>query len=97
MLELAVAVTVSVWLSFAAPELMPDREMVCRAALMRRERLPSAFSVGALLTAPTVTVKERLVTLFCDCPSFTVTVMVAVPLACATGVKRKVPVAFGLV
>jgi hypothetical protein len=52
------------------------------------------ISVG---TSFTVTRKVRTAVLFAACPSFTVTVIVALPKALATGVKVMLPVAFGLV
>ena len=48
------------------------------------------------MAALTATVKERETTLLLVPPSLTVTVMVAVPLALARGVKDKEPVALGL-
>ena len=73
------AVTVSVWDSLAAPELMPERLTVCRPAFSLRVTLASVFSVGAWLTGLTVTVKVRETTLLLAPPSLTVTVMVAEP------------------
>ena len=40
------AVTVRVWDSLVAPEVMPERLTVCRPALSLMVRLASAFSVG---------------------------------------------------
>ena len=80
---LDVAVTVSAWLS-PPPVAMPARFTVCTAA-PSRIAAGSAIgsSVGASLTAVTVTVKvrENVVT-----PSPTVTVITADPFASATGV-----------
>ena len=44
---LETAVTVSVWLSLAAPEPMPDKVTVCNPAFWLMARLPMAFNVGA--------------------------------------------------
>jgi hypothetical protein len=52
--------------------------------------------VGASLTAATETLKDRVVTLLLAWPSLTVTVMVALPLASASGVNLSVAVALGL-
>ena len=53
-------------------------------------------TVGRSLTGLTVTVKVRLMVLFRLWPSLTVTVMVAVPEALATGWKVRLPVVLGL-
>ena len=55
--------------------------------------LGSAEIVGSSLTGVTVTVNWRLNAGLGAPPSLTVTVMVAVPLLLALGVKRSVPVA----
>ena len=55
-----------------------------------------AVIVGALFTEVTVTAKLRLTVLLAVCPSLIVTVIVALPLALATGVNCKLPVGFGL-
>src|SRR5229473_3173702 len=59
--------------------------------------LATAEIVGGASTALTVTVKLRVTTLFERPPSFTVTVIVAVPVALVTGLNVNVPVPFGLV
>ncbi len=53
--------------------------------------------VGGTSTALTVTLKLRVATLLERPPSFTVTVIVAVPVALVTGLNVNVPVPFGLV
>src|SRR5438093_7755560 len=93
---LEAVVTVSAWLSFAGPALIPDKLTVCDPESWLMVMFASEFRVGGSLTGLTVTVKERLNVLLTAWPSFTVTVMVAVPLALAAGVKLKLPVAFGL-
>lgn len=60
-------------------------------------RFPKALRVGESFTELTVTLNVFVTVLLWLCPSFTVTEMTAVPLALATGVKVRVPVAFGLV
>ena len=57
------AVTVSVWFSLVAPEVMPDKFTVCRPAFSLMVRLPIAFNVGGWFTALTVTVKVRVMIL----------------------------------
>src|SRR5262245_16325074 len=94
---LELAVIVRFWISSGGPALMPERLTVCIVAFSVMDKLPIAFSVGGSFTGLTVTVKLRLIVLLVAWPSFTVTVMVAVPLAFATGVKLSVPVVFGLV
>ena len=59
-------------------------------------RSVNAERVGASFTFVTVTVKLRKTLEFCDAPSLTVTVMSAVPLLLAAGVKRRVPAESGL-
>ncbi len=88
--------TVSVWVSFAAPAPMPLKFTVWADAFSLMLTLLNPFSVGASFTALTVTVNVRVTVLFAACPSLTVTVIVAQPLAFATGVKFKLPVALGL-
>ena len=62
--------------------------------------LPIWLSVGGWLTGVTVTVKacEKLLTLAPPVGplSVTVTVIMAVPLALATGIKESVPVVLGM-
>src|SRR6266705_685784 len=55
---LEVAVTVSVWFSLAAPELIPERFTVCKPAFSLMVRLASELRVGGWLTGLTVTVKD---------------------------------------
>jgi hypothetical protein len=54
---LETAVTVSVWISLAAPEVMPDKFTVCSPAFLLMVKLLMAFNVGGWFTALTVTVK----------------------------------------
>ena len=91
------AVMVRVWFSLAAPEVMPERLMVCWAAPSLMARSASVPSVGTWLTGLTVTVKVREITLLLAPPSLTVTVIVAEPKAESTGVKLIEPVVLGLV
>ena len=91
------AVTVSVWFSLVAPELMPDRLTVWRPTFSLTVTLASALSVGAWLTGLTVIVKARETMLLLAPPSLTVTVIVAEPKAKAAGVKVIEPVVLGLV
>ena len=91
------AVTVSVWDSLVAPEVIPERLTVWRLAFSLMVTLASALSVGGWLTGLTVTVKVRETTLLLAPPSLTVTVMVAEPKPKVTGVKVIEPVALGLV
>ena len=91
------AVTVSVWDSLVAPEVIPDRLTVCWPAFLLMVRSANVFSVGAWLTGLTVTVNVREKTLLLAPPSLTVTVMTAEPKARATGVNLMEPVALGLV
>ena len=79
------------------PALMPVRLIVCGGAFSSSViGLAIWFSVGGWLTGVTVTVKacEKLLTLAPPVGplSVTVTVIVAVPLALATGMKESVPV-----
>ncbi len=52
--------------------------------------------VGPALIGDTVTVNVCVAILFTLCPSFTLTVTTALPLAFAAGVNVSVPVLFGL-
>ena len=52
--------------------------------------------VGASFWPITVTLKLRLTVLFSDCPSLTVTVMTAVPVAFVAERRSSVPDEFGL-
>ena len=94
---LELAVMVSVWISLAAPDEMPVRLTVCKLAFSLIVRSLRASSVGAWLTALTVTMKYREMMLLLVPPSLTVTVMTAVPKARAAGAKVRVPVELGLV
>src|SRR5436190_11634141 len=78
--------------SFAAPELIPVSETVCIDASWLIVRFASGSSVGGLFTT---TPKDLLTELLLSCPSFTVTVMVAVPHVFTSGVTVSAPVAFG--
>ena len=91
------AVTVRVWNSFVAPELIPERLTVCCPAFCWMTTLARLSRVGAWFTGCTLTVKVRLTMLLLAPPSLTVTVIVEEPEAKGTGVKRIEPVAFGLV
>ena len=90
------AVTVRVCVS-PPPAVMPPSSTVCSPASSLIVSGESAFSVGSSFTAFTVTRNVCTTVLFEAWPSSTVTVTVAVPLALATGVKLRLPVAFGLV
>ena len=68
-------VTVRVWLSLVAPEVMPVRLTVWRPAFSLMVTLASGSSVGAWLTGLTVTAKVRETTLLMVPPSLTVTVI----------------------
>ncbi len=94
---LEVAVTVRVWTSLLAPELIPERFTVCTPAFSLMVRLDRELRVGGWLTGFTVTVKDLVTVLLLAPPSFTVTAMVAVPLPLSTGVKESEPVELGLV
>ena len=59
---------------------MPVRVTVCAGASSLSVSALSGSSVGASLTASTVTVKVRLTVLLAPWPSLTVTVIVAVPI-----------------
>src|SRR5690348_12013527 len=91
------AVTVKVWVSLGAPELMPERLTVCAAAFSLTVKSARVFRVGGWFTGLMVTVKERVTILLLAPPSLTVTVIVAEPLALATGVKEREPMVAGLV
>src|SRR4051794_5220154 len=82
--------------SSAGPALMLVAQfaMLCGPASSATVWLPPFANDGRSLTASTVTVKLRLKF---TRPLFTVTVMTAMPLASAIGVKRRNPLAFGLV
>ena len=73
------AVTVSVWFSLVAPEVIPERFTTCAGAFSLMVTLAKVLSVGAWLTGLTVTVKLRENTLLLAPPSLTVTVIVAEP------------------
>ena len=95
---LQVAVTLSVWISLVAPEVMPDKFTVCSPAFLLMVKSPMAFSVGGWFPpALIVTVNVRVTMLLLVPPSLTVTVMVAVPVALVTGLKVNLPVVFALV
>src|SRR5438132_386267 len=83
---LEMAMTLSVWLSLAAPELMPESETVCAPASSLMERLLIGLRVGGSFTGSTVSTKEVLALLT---PSVTVTVMVALPFSLLAGVICK--------
>src|SRR6266436_4602828 len=93
---LEVALTVRIWFSLAAPELMPLKDTVCTPASSLMLRSPIGFNVGGSLMALTVTVNVRLMVGLIVWPSLTVTVITTVPLALATGAKVNDPVGFGL-
>ena len=76
---------------------MPLKLTVCNPAFSFTVTFATEFSVGAWFTLFTVTVKVFVTMLLLAPPSLTVTVTVAVPVVFATGVKLKLPVAFGLV
>src|SRR5207245_3108721 len=78
---LEAAVRVRVWTSLLAPEVMPDRVTVCRAAYSFEVQLLNEFRVGVSFTALTVTEKVRATVLLRAPLSLTVTVRVAVALA----------------
>jgi len=93
---LEVAARMSVCVSLAAPELIPVRLTVCVPASSAIVRLAMRSNAGASFTTLTVTVKVRVMRLFNVWLSFTVTVMVAVPLALATGANVRLPLVLGL-
>src|SRR5205809_704917 len=95
--SLETAVMVRFCDSFVAPQLIPVRLTDWMPLFSLIVRFATGFSVGGgLLRLVTVTVKVRVIVLFCAWPSLTVTEMVATPEALATGVKLIVPVALGL-
>src|SRR5690349_24186744 len=93
---LEAAVTVSVWFSLGAPELMPVRLTVLAPLFSLTVTLAMVSNVGCTFTGLTVTVNERTTVLLLAPPSLTVTEMVAEPKALAAGVRLKLPVLFGL-
>jgi len=94
---LELAVTLSVWISLLAPELIPLKFTVCCPAPSFTVTLLIESRVGVWFTPLTVTVKLWVTTLLLTPPSLTVTVIVADPYTDPTGVKLKLPVGFGLV
>src|SRR5882757_5261155 len=95
---LEVTVIFSGWFSLVEPEEIPVKAMTCAGTFSLIAILSNAFNVGGrFITGLTVTLKVRLKRLLLVLPSFTVTVMVAVPLVLLTGLKVNVPVALGLV
>src|SRR5437870_356749 len=94
---LEVAVTVSVWFSLVAPEVMQDRFTLCAAPFTLIDRLFKAFSVGVWLTAFTVTVNVREIVRLEVRRVGKVTGMGGEPDPKAAGVKLKLPLVFGLV
>ena len=91
------AVTVSVWISFVAPEVMPERLTVCRPAFSLIEMFEFVLRVGGWLTGFTATMNDWLTVLLLVAPLLTVTVIVDVPFPFTAGVKVRVPVVLGLV
>lgn len=94
--SLELAVTLRVWASFAAPEVMPDKATFCNEASSVIVRLLSTSKVGGSFTAFTVTVNVRVEMLFDVPPSFTVTVITELPKPLFAGVKVKLPLVPGL-
>src|SRR5258706_3414115 len=90
--RLETAVTVNVWFSLGAPELIPVRLTVCCPESSSIARSGISLSVGGSFTGVTFTVNERDTILFDVPPSFTRTVIVPVPEAFCTGVKDREPV-----
>src|SRR5258708_6192268 len=72
---LELAVTVRLWISLLAPEVIPERLTVCNPAFSLILRSASELRVGGWLTGLTVTAKERVTILLLAPPSLTVTVM----------------------
>src|SRR5437867_4261939 len=72
---LLLAVTVKVWLSLVAPDVMPDKFTVCGPAFSLMVRLAIVLSVGCWLTPLTVTLNVRVTILLLAPPSLTVTVI----------------------
>ena len=66
------------------------------AALSAIVRSTMSERAGKSLTGPTTTLKVRATVLFCDCPSLTVTVIVAVPVELVAGRREREPVELGL-
>src|SRR6266700_1293250 len=93
---LEVTVTVSVWVSLAAPEVIPERFTICSPAFSLMVRLASELRVGGWFTGLTVTVKAWVTMLLLVPPSLTLTVIVAVPKALAAGLNESEPVEFGV-
>src|SRR6266496_393659 len=85
---LEVAVTTSAWFSSGAPAPIPLKLTTCGPAPWFKVRLLIGLSVGASLTARTVT-KNELLTLALF-PSVTVRVIVAVPERSGSGVTVRV-------
>src|SRR2546422_8494106 len=81
---LEMAIRLSVWLSLAAPELIPFKGTVCSPASSLMMRLLIGFSVGRSFTGSTVKTKDVLALLI---PSLIVTVMVALPFSLVAGVS----------
>ena len=73
------AVTVRVWISLEAPEVMPERLTVWGPAFSLRVRPAIGLSVGRALTGLTVTVKERIMVLLEAAPLSTMTVIETEP------------------
>ena len=95
--SLELAVTLKVWASLAAPELIPLRATLLVPESSVIVKSPRGFRVGLSFTGVTVMLKVRVVMLFELPPSLRVKVIVAVPNAVATGVKASVPLVAGLV
>src|SRR5947208_2235347 len=90
--SLELAVTTRVCDSLGGPAVMPNRLTVRLPESSFTVMALSGLSVGGSLTADTVTTKLRLkVLLTLPRSSWTVTVIVAVTLALAAGVKVNVP------
>src|SRR5438552_3520123 len=84
---LELAATITVWISFAVPELMPERLMVTGGEFSAMRRSPIGSSVGGSFTGLTVRTNESLTKLV---PSLTVKVMVVAPARVAAGVAISV-------
>src|SRR4051794_8050168 len=93
---LDVAVIVRVWLSLPAPLVMPVRLIVWAPLSSLIVTFAIGSRVGESFTALTVARKVLVTTLLEPPPSLTVTVMVALPLAFAAGLRLRLPFAFGL-
>src|SRR5262249_3094865 len=85
------AVTDKVCCSFAAPELIPDRPAVCKPAFSLIVTVTIGLTILSLHDAFTISVNDRVMILLLVPPSLTVTVIVAVPDALATGVNASEP------